>query len=97
MFRESLLGQFVIVLLQVIVHKMHDLLQEEIVIVIYNMASVDFELYYSRLLPEFLTNIDGLNDEQKRVLVCNFKLETVSSLFEDILRKYPDSHTQITS
>uniref|UniRef100_A0ACB8FLN7 Exportin-6 n=1 Tax=Sphaerodactylus townsendi TaxID=933632 RepID=A0ACB8FLN7_9SAUR len=40
-FRTTMLFQFVNVLLQVLVHKSHDLLQEEIGIAVYNMASVD--------------------------------------------------------
>jgi hypothetical protein len=72
-----MLFQFVNVLLQVLVHKSHDLLQEEIGIAIYNMASVDFEGFFSAFLPEFLTGCDGVDTNQKNVLGRNFKLDRV--------------------
>ncbi|XP_069921038.1 exportin-6-like [Oryctolagus cuniculus] len=54
-FQTTMLFQFVNVLLQVLVHKSHDLLQEELGIAIYNMASVDFDGFFAAFLPEFLT------------------------------------------
>lgn len=59
-FWTTMLYQFVNVLLQVLVHKSHDLLQEEIGIAIYNMASVDFDCFFAAFLPEFLTSCDGV-------------------------------------
>ena len=64
-------------LMQVLVHKSHDLLQEEIVITVYNMADVDFDMFYSKFLPHFLRCMDGLDDNQRAVLAQNFKLEKV--------------------
>uniref|UniRef100_A0A803TCQ5 Importin N-terminal domain-containing protein n=1 Tax=Anolis carolinensis TaxID=28377 RepID=A0A803TCQ5_ANOCA len=74
-FRTAMLFQFVNVLLQVLVHKSHDLLQEEIGIAIYNMASVDFDSFYSVFLPEFLASCDGVDANQKSVLGRNFKMD----------------------
>uniref|UniRef100_A0A7M4E1U5 Exportin 6 n=1 Tax=Crocodylus porosus TaxID=8502 RepID=A0A7M4E1U5_CROPO len=74
-FRTTMLFQFVNVLLQVLVHKSHDLLQEEIGIAIYNMASVDFDSFYSAFLPEFLASCDGVDSNQKNVLGRNFKMD----------------------
>ncbi|ERE71046.1 exportin-6-like protein [Cricetulus griseus] len=74
-FRTTMLFQFVNVLLQVLVHKSHDLLQEEIGIAIYNMASVDFDSFFAAFLPEFLTSCDGVNANQKNVLGQNFKMD----------------------
>uniref|UniRef100_F6VAC3 Exportin-6 n=1 Tax=Ornithorhynchus anatinus TaxID=9258 RepID=F6VAC3_ORNAN len=74
-FRTTMLFQFVNVLLQVLVHKSHDLLQEEIGIAIYNMASVDFDSFYSAFLPEFLSGCDGVDSNQKNVLGRNFKMD----------------------
>lgn len=64
-------------------HKSHDLLQEEVVITVYNMAAVDFDTFYAKFLPHFLTNFDGLDDNQKHVLVQNFKIEKVGSFLKD--------------
>lgn len=72
-----MLFQFVNVLLQVLVHKSHDLLQEEIGIATYNMASVDFDGFYSAFLPEFLASCDGVDSNQKNVLGRNFKMDRV--------------------
>ncbi|XP_004695806.1 PREDICTED: exportin-6-like, partial [Condylura cristata] len=74
-FRTAMLFQFVNVLLQVLVHKSHDLLQEEIGIAIYNMASVDFDGFFAAFLPEFLTSCDGVDANQKNVLGRNFKMD----------------------
>uniref|UniRef100_A0A8D2QFH4 Exportin 6 n=1 Tax=Zonotrichia albicollis TaxID=44394 RepID=A0A8D2QFH4_ZONAL len=77
-FRTTMLFQFVNVLLQVLVHKSHDLLQEEIGIATYNMASVDFDGFYSAFLPEFLASCDGVDSNQKNVLGRNFKMDRIS-------------------
>lgn len=76
-FRTTMLFQFVNVLLQVLVHKSHDLLQEEIGIAIYNMASVDFDGFFAAFLPEFLSSCDGVDANQKNVLGRNFKMDRV--------------------
>lgn len=75
LFRAMMLPQFVSVLLQVLIHKSHDLLQEEIGIAVYNMASVDFSTFFSAFLPEFLAGCQGLDTSQKNVLARNFKME----------------------
>uniref|UniRef100_A0A4W2GJS4 Exportin-6 n=1 Tax=Bos indicus x Bos taurus TaxID=30522 RepID=A0A4W2GJS4_BOBOX len=74
-FRSAMLFQFVNVLLQVLVCRSHDLLQEDIGIAIYNMASVDFDGFFTAFLPEFLTSCDGVDANQKNVLGRNFKMD----------------------
>ena len=64
-----------------LVHKSHDLLQEEIVVTVYNMASVDFEKFYSEFLPQFLTGCEGIDDTQKNMLGQNFKIDEVDWIF----------------
>ena len=76
-FRKLMLAQFLQVLIQVLVQRSHDLLQEEIVIMVYNMAAVDFDGFYANFLPQFLSSCDWLDDNQKKVLSQNFKLEKV--------------------
>ena len=77
LFKDSMLFQFVNVLLQALVHRSHDLLQEEITITIYNMASVHFEHFYHGFLPQFLAGCEGLADSQKGELANNFKSDKV--------------------
>ncbi|XP_048407891.2 exportin-6 isoform X2 [Stegostoma tigrinum] len=74
-FRTTMLFQFINVLLQVLVHKSHDLLQEEIGIAVYNMASVDFNSFYTVFLPQFLGSCDGVDSNQRTVLGRNFKMD----------------------
>ncbi|KAB0383001.1 hypothetical protein FD755_004918 [Muntiacus reevesi] len=74
-FRSTMLFQFVNVLLQVLVHRSHDLLQEDIGIAVYNMASVDFDGFFTAFLPEFLSSCDGVDANQKNVLGRNFKMD----------------------
>uniref|UniRef100_A0A8C9YC60 Exportin 6 n=1 Tax=Sander lucioperca TaxID=283035 RepID=A0A8C9YC60_SANLU len=75
LFRTSMLFHFINVLLQVLLHKSHDLLQEEITLAIYNMACVDFDAFYSAFMPEFLNGCQGVDTSQRAVLARNFKLE----------------------
>ncbi|KAM4635404.1 exportin-6 isoform 2-T3 [Polymixia lowei] len=75
LFRTSMLFHFINVLLQVLLHKGHDLLQEEITLAVYNMASVDFDAFYSAFMPEFLNGCQGVDANQRAVLARNFKLE----------------------
>lgn len=71
-FKNSMLLQFVNVLLQALVYRSHDLLQEEITVTLYNMAAVDFDTFYSVFLPQFLGGCEGLTDTQKNELGKNF-------------------------
>ncbi|XP_069036853.1 exportin-6 [Lepisosteus oculatus] len=75
LFRTSMLFHFINVLLQVLLHKSHDLLQDEIALAVYNMASVDFDGFYSAFLPEFLHSCQGVDANQRTVLGRNFKME----------------------
>ena len=73
-FREVMLNQFLGVLLQVLVAKSHEILQEEIGITIYNMAAGDFDGFYGAFLPRFLSECEGLDANQKAILLGNFKV-----------------------
>ena len=73
-----MLYQFLTVLLQVLVCRSHDLLQEEIAVTVYNMASVDFDTFYACFLPTFLAGCEGVDATQKAILAQNFKIDCVS-------------------
>lgn len=68
-----MLSQFLSVLIQVLIHKSHDLLQEEIALTVYNMAAVDFNSFYDSFLTQFLSICDNLDSNQRTVLCQNFK------------------------
>ncbi|KAI4881308.1 hypothetical protein NFI96_029925 [Prochilodus magdalenae] len=75
LFRSSMLFHFINVLLQVLLHKSHDLLQDDITLALYNMAAVDFQAFYSSFLPEFLNGCQGLDPHQRTTLARNFTPE----------------------
>ena len=75
-----MLYSFLNVFVQVMLHKSHDLLQEEIVVTVYNMAAVDFQNFYRTFVPQFLTSFEGLDSNQKQTLECNLKTDQVSSV-----------------
>ncbi|XP_033630549.1 exportin-6-like [Asterias rubens] len=72
-FRDLMLFSFLNVFLQVMLQRSHDLLQEEIVVTVYNMAAVDFENFYRTFVPQFLTSFEGVDSNQKQTLECNLK------------------------
>uniref|UniRef100_A0A673JZR1 Exportin-6 n=1 Tax=Sinocyclocheilus rhinocerous TaxID=307959 RepID=A0A673JZR1_9TELE len=75
LFRNTMLFHFINVLLQVLLHKSHDLLQDDITLALYNMAAVDFPAFYSSFLPEFLNGCQGLDHHQRTTLARNFTPE----------------------
>ncbi|TRY56086.1 hypothetical protein DNTS_017930 [Danionella cerebrum] len=75
LFRNAMLFHFLNVLLQVLLHKSHDLLQDDITLALYNMAAVDFSAFYSSFLPEFLNGCQGLDPHQRTTLARNFTPE----------------------
>uniref|UniRef100_A0A672QHL7 Exportin-6-like n=1 Tax=Sinocyclocheilus grahami TaxID=75366 RepID=A0A672QHL7_SINGR len=75
LFRNTMLFHFINVLLQVLLHKSHDLLQDDITLALYNMAAVDFPAFYSSFLPEFLNGCQGLDPHQRTTLARNFTPE----------------------
>ena len=77
-FVESLIEHFLTVLLQVILNKSHDLLKEEIILAIYHMATVDFNAFFKQFLPQYLTNVMDIDDNQREKLQQCFKEEIVS-------------------
>lgn len=77
-----MLYQFLNVLFQTLIHKSHNLLQEEIVNTIYHMASVEFNAFYTNFLPHFLQTAESLDSNQKTSLLQNFKRDTVSKYFD---------------
>lgn len=73
-FRTTLLYPFLNLLMQSLVQRSHDILQDEICQCLYSMASVDFSFYYGHFLPKFLETIEGLTEEQQATLILNYRL-----------------------
>lgn len=69
------MSQFLNVLLQALVVKSHDLLQEDIIAAVYNMASVDFSMFYKTFVPNFLKEVNTIDYHQKQTLSGNLNLD----------------------
>lgn len=70
-----MMSQFLNVLLQALVVKSHDLLQEDIIAAVYNMASVDFSMFYKTFVPNFLKEVNTIDYHQKQTLSGNLNLD----------------------
>lgn len=77
-FRERMADQFMLVLLQTLLVRSHQLLQEEIGLTLYNMAAVNFDHFYAHFLPHFLQSCESLDSSQKAALAANFPADKVT-------------------
>ena len=75
-----MMSQFLNVLLQALVVKSHDLLQEDIVAAIYNMAAVDFSMFYKTFVSDFLKQVNTIDYHQKQTLNDNLNPEHCVSI-----------------
>ena len=77
-FTESLIAHFLSVFIEVLIQKSHDLLNEEITLAIFHMASVDFNAFFKQFLLDFLNKSKGLDPNQRIQLHSGFKDDVVS-------------------
>ena len=80
LFKESLITEFLIVFLRVLSDRSHDLLRDEIVSSVHSMASVDFDAFFRHFLPQFLQQVEGIDDSQRNMLKESFKEDSVRVL-----------------
>lgn len=85
---ENILFQFIKVLIQALIQKSHDLLQEEIYTTTWNMARVDFPTFHSKFLPQFLHEAEGIMPDQKDALYKNFKREQDEPSYTQSLQNF---------
>lgn len=85
---DNILFQFVTVLVQALIQKSHDLLQDEIYETTWNMASVDFQTFYDKFLPYFLRDMNGLTPDQKNTLYHAFKNEADQPSFTQCMKNF---------
>ena len=86
-FTQHLIVQFLTVLLQVLVNNSHNLLKEEITSALYNMASVDFNVFFNDFLIQFLDSQE-LDTNQKLMLKTSFKTDTDMPTFSSNMNRY---------
>lgn len=70
-------NHFLNLLLQVLTHQSHNLLQEEIAEIIYEMAEVNLVNFHTDFLSKFLGNIEGILPHQQLSLVDKYKIAQV--------------------
>ncbi|XP_055948034.1 exportin-6-like isoform X2 [Argiope bruennichi] len=87
-FKSVMLFQFLSVLLKTLIYKTHNLLRDEIINTIYNMALVDFNSFYTVFLPQFLQNMENLDANQKSALLRNFKHDTDLHSFAESIQRF---------
>lgn len=85
---DNILFQFVTVLVQALIQKSHDLLQDEIYETTWHMASVDFQTFYEKFLPYFLRDMNGLTPDQKNTLYHTFKNERDQPSFTQCMKDF---------
>ena len=76
-FKSVMLYQFLHLLLQVLIQQSHGLLQEEICCCMYNMAAVDFNMFHTRFMADFLQRCEGITAEQRVEIASNYKTDEV--------------------
>ena len=86
-FTQHLIVQFLSVLLQVLVNNSHNLLKDEITIALYNMASVDFNVFFNEFLIQFLDSQE-LDTNQKHMLKTSFKIDTDMPTFNSNMNRF---------
>ena len=86
-FTQNLIVQFLTVLLQVLVNNSHNLLKEEITQALYNMASVDFGVFFNQFLIQFLDSQE-LDSNQKQMLKTSFKTDTDLPTFNSNMNRF---------
>lgn len=72
-FQSTMLYSFLQVLLNVLIQKSHDLLQEEIINAVFSMVSSNFDAFFLQFIPNFLMNISLLTDHQRTQLHENYE------------------------
>ena len=86
-FTQHLIVQFLTVLLQVLVNNSHNLLKEEITMALYNMALVDFQVFFNEFIVQFLESQE-LDQNQKEMLKTSFKTDTDMPSFNSNMNRF---------
>lgn len=75
-FRRNVLAVLLEILFGALINKSHNLLSEEIVSAIHDLAAVDFAVFFSAFLPQLLAKTPTVTEPQKRELASHFTGET---------------------
>ena len=67
------------VLLEALVNKSHNLLQEEICLTVYSMAAVHFSTYHQQFVWKYLSEVEGLTEAHRTQLAQQYKMLEVGA------------------
>ena len=65
------------VLVEALVSKSHNLLQEEMCLSVYSMAAVHFPSYHQQFVLQYLSGVEGLADTHRSILAQQYKMVEV--------------------
>lgn len=88
LFQSTMLSSFLQVLLNALIQKSHNLLQEEIVQAVHSMVCSNFDAFFAQFVPHFLMNLDGLTDHQKSQLHQNLQRHQDIPSFSSSLQQF---------
>eukprot|EP00742_Colponemidia_sp_Colp-10_P011245 GILJ01012472.1.p1 GENE.GILJ01012472.1~~GILJ01012472.1.p1 ORF type:complete len:1137 (-),score=202.40 GILJ01012472.1:110-3052(-) len=71
-FVQRFQDPFVVTFLRSLVEKSHDLLRDEIINTVYDIVKLDFDRFFTKMLPNFLDSCSGLSYRQKEILLTQF-------------------------
>ncbi|XP_066997797.2 exportin-6-B [Anabrus simplex] len=87
LFVQMLWSNFLTALLNCLINKTHSLLDDDIYLAIFNMASVNFNSFHNGFLRRFLSSSEGLDDGQRNILRENCRLEKDAPSFIQNLQR----------
>ena len=87
-FKKNLLADFLSVFLRALIAKTHNLLKEEIGTAVYNMSSTDFPVFFGTFIPQFLSGVEQLDDNQRQILADSFQPVTDLPSFQGGLDRF---------
>lgn len=90
-FRRHLYG-FLEILLVIVLNKSHELLRDETMNCIYNMASVDFDSFYGPFIDRILAGLAHLSTEHKALLRHDLQSEKDLPTFTTNLQRFASDY-----
>ena len=63
-------------------------MKEEIATAIFNMGSTDFPAFFGRFIPQFLSGVENLDDNQRQILSESFKADNDMPSFVSNLDRF---------
>ena len=75
-FQRTALLPFANILARSVVTKTHEIWRDEAITALYNLASVQWDSFFSSFLPSFIAQLENVTDDQRRTLLAQFSRQT---------------------